>query len=189
MIRLFAVLSFICLLSTLSAQTTFSVQPEESPCRWVGSAAVGLYQIEGSLEVASGGLLVQGDSLLEASLMIDMKSLDTENKTVKKHLKGKDFFAVNSYPEARFVLEKQVLLRDGPGTVTGMIEVRGIAKPKEVPMEIEVGKKEILIKGVLVLDRTEFGITYNSSNFFEDLGDQAISDEIAFHFNLVFERD
>lgn len=173
----------------LPAQTNFSINLSESPCQWMGSAVGGLYSIEGTLEIDSGNLWLKGDSLLQADLRVDMKSLETDNKTVRKHLKGGDFFDVKTFQIAQFTLGTPLLLQDGPGIVQGIIEVKGIRKAINISLTVTKKKKTIKLDGVLLLDRTDYGITYNSPNFFDNLGDQAISDEIEFRFSFLFERD
>ncbi|MFT5617313.1 MAG: hypothetical protein ACI85I_000529 [Arenicella sp.] len=41
---------------------------------------------------------------------------------------------------------------------------------------------------VPIIDRTKFGITYNSPSYFEKMKDQAIADEFTISFNWVFEK-
>ena len=39
--------------------------------------------------------------------------------------------------------------------------------------------------GTLTFDRTKFGMIYKSGNFFKDIGDKAIHDEVVLNFKVV----
>ena len=43
----------------------------------------------------------------------------------------------------------------------------------------------LLANSEFSIDRTRWGIKYNSANFFQDLGDRAIKDEIYFDISIV----
>ena len=43
----------------------------------------------------------------------------------------------------------------------------------------------ITLTSSLKVDRTKFGVTYNSGNFFEDLGDYLVEDEFTLNVTLV----
>lgn len=182
-------LCFLLLTSLAFSQSIYKVNPKVSRCSWKGSAAVGLYSIEGSLEIDSGKLVLEDEKINQAELVVDMKTLETSNKSARKHLRGVDFFDVKTYPLASFVLESPLLFSEGSGVAIGMIEIKGMQKEIKVPMIASRDKGQIILEGSLLLDRTDFGITYNSPNFFENLGDQAVSDEIEFTFRLVFEDE
>ena len=171
------------------SQTIFSVNPSHSKCSWMGSAAVGLYKVEGTLDVRSGSLEFNDKTLLTGQLTMDMQSLETENKQMKKHLKGKDFFETKNFPMASFQTNGTLEFQEGDLAVPGAIEIKGIRQAIVVPLKLERHRTQIELTGILTLDRTDFGITYNSPNFFENVGDQAISDEIEFRFHLVFDRE
>lgn len=56
------------------------------------------------------------------------------------------------------------------------------------PLELTYNNKTVTATGVCRFNRTKFGITYGSDSFFDNLGDEAISDEIELEFNIVLER-
>jgi hypothetical protein len=39
------------------------------------------------------------------------------------------------------------------------------------------------------IDRTDFGVTYGSGNFFKEIGDKAINDDMMFTLNIVAEKE
>lgn len=52
-----------------------------------------------------------------------------------KHLRGKKFLDVETFPEARFVSTSYIQGKDGSGTLTGDFTLRGITKEIEITVE------------------------------------------------------
>jgi hypothetical protein len=55
---------------------------------------------------------------------------------------------------------------------------------KTQPVSFPINKEGEQYVGKLTFDRTKFGITYKSGNFFVDLGDKVINDEIEVSFKI-----
>ena len=51
--------------------------------------------------------------------------------------------------------------------------------------EVSIRKITFSTKAKIKIDRTKWGIKYKSGNFFKDLGDKAILDEIEFDISLI----
>jgi len=166
---LFALLSF-----QLNAQTKL----KPSTLFWTGSAAFSAYDLTGTIQLEKGELEIRNDSLVLLNVMVDMKSLDHENSTLKKHLRSEDFFEVNTFKKALFRLKQSVLITNNTAYITGELKVKGIIRPQT--FLIEFNKDYSLLKLDIKINRTDYGITYNSPTYFEKLKDDAIADE----FNL-----
>lgn len=184
---------FLFLLASLTicfigkGQSTLLLDVNSSTCTWKGSAALGAYSIEGNLTPASGRLEVTEGQLISGQLTMDMKSLETNTKDAEKHLKKDDFFDVKKFPEASFTLKSPLAWQTGAGTVTGKIVIKGVSRDIEIAVSVSREEEFWVLVGVLVLDRTDFGITYNSPSLSEQLQDHAIADDIEFTYRLVFE--
>jgi len=187
--RIFSTVCFSVIFLSTWAQSVYQLDQKSSFCSWKGSAVLGAYSIEGSLVPASGSLLIKTHLLMEGELIMDMKSLKTEIKDAEKHLRKDDFFNVKQFPQASFVLTESVPWQEGLGTVTGLIEIKGVTKTMQVPIKVKKEKDVWVMKGLLVLDRTAFGITYNSPSLTDQLQEHAISDEIEFIFELRFRQN
>ena len=56
---------------------------------------------------------------------------------------------------------------------------------KLINQHLNIRKIAFFAKAKIKIDRTKWGIKYNSGNFFKDLGDKVILDEIEFEINLL----
>ena len=95
------------------------------------------------------------------------------------HLKSDDFFNVAKFPEAKLVFDSVE-----NGFVRGQLTIKG----KTHPVQFRVSEKDGKYTGVLKFDRTKFGMVYNSGNFFQDLGDKMIDDEVSLNFSVALKR-
>jgi polyisoprenoid-binding protein YceI len=95
-------------------------------------------------------------------LTIKVASIDTNVKARDDHLRNKDFFEVDKYPEAKFV-SKDVKAVDGSWLVTGDFTMHGVTKPVAFALK---GGKSAENKGQIrigfftefTLRRTDFGM-------------------------------
>jgi len=87
---------------------------------------------------------------------------------------------VAHFPEAVFELTRVV-----NGQAQGRLTLKGQTRPVLVPVSITaLGADSLLLRGTARLDRTQFGINYNSSSFFQNLGSYAIRNEFLLVFQL-----
>ena len=69
--------------------------------------------------------------------------------------------------------------------VTGDLTIKGITNPITIPAEIEVKDGIVKTNGKVVIDRTQWGIRYRSGKFYDNLADNAVSDDIEIHMKIV----
>lgn len=170
------------LLSIAQQQTkVYNLQPAKQIISWTGYGEIGSYSLSGGLKLKSGRFNYDGQTLSNGVFIIDMNTITHENKTLVKHLKDEDFFYVKKYPVAEFQLSSVK-----KGKAFGYVTIRNIKKPIEFPVSIaENAVKQLVIKGTLRIDRTQFEIYYNSNSFFQDLGSNAIKNEFDLKFELI----
>ena len=72
--------------------------------------------------------------------------------------------------------------------VTGNLTIKSITKPITIPADIEVKEGIVKANGKVVIDRTQWGIRYRSGKFYDNLADQAVSDEIEFNMKIVAKK-
>lgn len=164
---------------------------ESSTVFWKGTKAIGGGH-HGTVKFSDGTLDYENDVFKGGTFTVDMQSiacLDIKDKDSNAdlvgHLKSEDFFAVDEFPTAKVVVSNAQPLEGNRYKCLAHIEL----KNKEKKMEIEVssqmkGSKHVLV-GKMMLDRTEFGVVYNSANFFKALGDRVIDDEMMIKFEIV----
>ena len=67
----------------------------------------------------------------------------------------------------------------------GTLTIKNISKPVKFLGDYSKVKNNHKLTGRLVFDRTDYKIQYGSGQFFENLGDKLIHDEVAINFDLV----
>ena len=181
---LFASLVLVVLLATAQRPATvvYTLNPATSRLTWTGYAEAGTYAPTGILRLAPGGSLVaeRPANLRAARVLVDVRTLTHENPTLQAHLRGADFFDVAHFPAATFELS-----RLANGQAQGQLTLKGQTRPVAIPLTITpLGSDSLLLQGTVHLDRTQFGINYNSSSFFQNLGSYAIRNDFQLTFHL-----
>lgn len=98
---------------------------------------------------------------------IDMASLNSNHAERDKHLRGKDFFAVDKHPKANFVSKSVTMIDDTNATLTGTLTLKGISKDIIIKVK-EIGGGEDPwggyrqgFEGRSTITLKDFGIDYN----------------------------
>lgn len=171
-------------------KSTMSVNSAESNVKWLGKKVTGEHF--GSIQIAMGDLQFDGDKLTGGSFEIDMNSItntDIENQEYSQklvgHLKSDDFFGVEKFPAASFVITKVAPKSANKYHVTGDLTIKGITKSIEFPVEISLNGSKATASASITVDRSNFDIRYGSGSFFDDLGDKMIYDDFTLDVTLV----
>lgn len=104
---------------------------------------------------------------------------------VLTHIKSDDFFAVETYPTATFVSTLITSTENGYD-VTGDLTI--IDQTHPITLSIQE-KDQTTYTASFDIDRTVWGITYGSDNFFDNLGDNVINDTISYELVLVIDDE
>jgi len=160
----------------------FNLSADNSKIEWIGYGEVGGFQQEGTIETKSGTLKLDDGKIQAAEVVINMTTINHSDKSLSKHLTNKDFFWSKKYPTATLILKS---ISDD--IVQAELTIKGITLPIYFPIQFIKNEEHIMIKGKMTIDRTLYGIKYNSSSFFQDLGSYAIKNEFDLKFALVFE--
>lgn len=166
----------------------YGLNAAESEMSWTGKAAFSAYTLSGNIEPKSGVMACDGERIREAALIIDMKSIQSDIKQLEQHLRSADFFEVKRFPEARFTLLQPLLLEGGEEAAYGALSIKGITRQEKAPLRVSREAEKLVLEGKAVINRTDYGIYYNSPNFFENLKQDAIADDFELSFKLVFEE-
>ena len=164
-----------------------AVDTKGSKIHWLAKKVTG--QHEGFISISNGNLSVAKGKVTGGTFTIDMKSIvctditDAEyNKKFIGHITSGDFFEIEKFPTASFVITKVAGKQ-----VTGNLTVKGITKSITFPAEISVKGGKLNAKANITIDRTDFNIKYGSKKFFDSIGDKAIYDDFALTVSLVSE--
>jgi polyisoprenoid-binding protein YceI len=112
------------------------------------------------------------DSSVKVS--INVKSIDTKDQKRDKHLRTKDFFDVDAFPQMTFsstsIKQSQATKAD-IYEINGNLTVKGKAHPIKFSAEAKLINNIWNVKGETILSRKALGITYKSSAFLPDVLD------------------
>ncbi len=161
------------------------VNTEKSKVEWMGKKMGG--QHEGNIQLKSGYLELKAGEIVAGNFTVDMTSItntdlkDGSNQKLVGHLKSDDFFGVQAYPTAEFVVTKSSKFNNGTATLTGDLTIKG--NTESISFEVVRAGKEYAAK--LDIDRSKFDVRYGSNSFFDNLGDKAIDDIFTLKIKLV----
>lgn len=180
---------FLALLFGFTATATTPIAGEkkevkvsESKVTWKGYKVTGSH--DGTIDLKSGFLMMEGKNLTGGEFVIDMTSIACSDLAAGKgkeklegHLKSDDFFGVEKHSTAKLVIKSSENFNKNSYTVKGDLTIKGITKPVTLVISMFENKATATMK----VDRSKFDVRYGSGSFFDDLGDKTIYDE----FDLV----
>jgi len=178
------------------ASGRFAVDASESFIHWTGRNLFNFHT--GSLKLGDGFVALEDGKLKAAEITIDMNSLgctdltdDAMNRMLIAHLRSDDFFKVDDYPVATFVLSSASVIdgvTDGLPNhhISGDLTVRGITRRIGFDALVaEKGQGIFVAQAVFEIDRTEWGSVYGSGKFFARLGQHVVNDKVHLHLKIV----
>lgn len=163
----------------------YAVNVEASSLAWKANKVLAGHT--GLVAIKSGELMISGGQLSASEIVMDMPTITSDEgiDSLVKHLKSADFFNVEEYPEARLVINSSTV-GDNPGEyiVNGDLTIKGITNPVDFRARANSEGGLLSARAEIIIDRTNWDIRYRSGQFFQDLGDNLISDEVSFVINL-----
>ena len=181
---------FLALLTPLSliSQMTKLIDVENSKIKWIGEELSGKNQY-GSLKFKKGNLNLNNGVIISGNFIVDMKTINVEDlqggskQRLEGHLRSDDFFSVEKFSEAIFEAKSPAAVnkKEGIQTLNGNLTIKGITHPAKIEIDDNWSAK-------LVFDRSKYDVRFRSGNFFQNLGDKLIYDEIAINAKIAFEK-
>ena len=171
----------------VDAETTYKVG-NEAMIMWKANKVVGGH--EGTINTSNGTVQLKNNALVGGNFTFDIASLkctdlpadSKENTDLVDHLMGKDFFEVETYPKAKFEITNV-----NDNMISGNLTLKGITKNITFPAKVETeGNSLSITSDTFTIDRTEFGINYNSGKVMDaaKLGDYLIKDDVELKINV-----
>jgi len=171
--------------TTPAETTTMTVSTEESQIAWEGTM-VGVYSHDGIVKLEEGSMEVAGDEIVGGEFVVDLTTMTAtdenynaeEGKTKEKligHLSSEDFFNVEQYPTAKFVITSY---DEANNSVSGDLTIRGNTHEEtveNVSFDSESGK----VTGTLTFDRTKYDVSFQAP-----AQDMVLSDDIELDIDL-----
>lgn len=120
-------------------------------------------------------------SSLKTEAIIEANSINTNEANRDKHLKSDDFFAAEKHPKITFKSKKVEIGKDGKGTMTGDLTIRGITKPATLNVEFAGsakdpwGNNKVAFNAAGKINRKDFDIKWSEKL---DNGGLVVSEEV-----------
>ncbi|MBK7302009.1 MAG: YceI family protein [Saprospiraceae bacterium] len=174
--------------------TGFELLPQQSIIYWLGSSPTGTHN--GSLKFKESKLFIdQAGNLAGGVFNIDMTTIANldisdpdEKKDFEENMKSGNFFQVDSFPTAEFRIVAVTASKDSltNAIVDGELTIKSITKPLQIKAHVNIAENIMLIIiPEFIIDRTEWGINYNSKKIFSNLLDNLINDEIKINMKIL----
>ncbi|MCB0555554.1 MAG: YceI family protein [Phaeodactylibacter sp.] len=169
---------------------TYSVNVDKSNIVWKGYKVTGSHT--GNIQLKNGKLDMKDGKLVGGSFDIDMTTIacsDLSGEYAQKlvgHLKSDDFFGVEKYPTAKFVIT-QAIPYGTPGTykIVGNMTIKETTKQIKFQANLTEEAGATVATAAIKLDRSEYDVRFGSGSFFDNLGDKTIYDEFDLEVKLV----
>lgn len=179
---------------SLKAQKSLAIDINKSKVHWSGSYSFDYGGHEGTVKIKEGQLLSNEDKITGGSFVIDMNTIvNTDgdfSQDLVDHLKSEDFFEVKKYPTAQLVI-KNVKYHDSNNTkdssqlyirITGDLTIKNITQ--SVWFEGVINPENTFIFAKFKIDRTVYGVNYQSKGLGASIKDGIISDVIELKIEL-----
>lgn len=179
---------------------SYTVIEEESEVAWSAKKPlIEGYVNSGTIGLKEGSIEIKND-LATGSFVMDMNTLKVgltaakpgKESALEGHLKKADFFDVEKYPTAEFKITSVAPRADSTTTfmydVTGDLTMKGVTHQITFPAMIYEEGGKVYAKADTEIDRTKWGITYNSGAFFDNLANNMIDDKVALSFEIVAQK-
>ncbi len=166
--------------------SSVTINPAQSMVIWSGTM-LGVYTHEGTLDLTKAELSMADGRITGGSFTADMNSMvatdenynPEQGSTPEKlvgHLKSTDFFDVENYPEATFVITGA-----GDNSVSGMMTIRGITHEETVEnvMMSKEGDK-VKITGDMTIDRKKYNVSWDSP-----VAERVLSNDLVLKIELL----
>jgi polyisoprenoid-binding protein YceI len=142
--------------------------------------------VKGKFKEFEGALVLEGDTLTEASGTIQVQSADTGVEKRDNHLRTADFFDSTKYPTITFKTKR--VEKDGSGqpvfiedfTMRGVTKELRLAAKMSKPTKDPWGGVRVRLEVKTKLNHKDYGINYNE---LLETGAMAVGEEVELEIN------
>ena len=139
-----------------AGETRYRLTDSNTKIEFTGTKPGGKH--DGGFKRVAGTIVMADDADPTIDMEIDCGSVWSDNFLLTWHLKGADLLNVKKHPRARFT-STSVTTTDEGARIEGNLTFLGITKPVTIDATLDAGKAP-RIRGKVVLDRRDFGMTY-----------------------------
>tara|TARA_B100001093_G_scaffold93496_1_gene85732 strand:+ start:50 stop:679 length:630 start_codon:yes stop_codon:yes gene_type:complete len=166
--------------------TNIVIDSDSSLVFWKGTKPTGDIHV-GTVNIKEGTLYIDNGNVKGGKFVMEMSSIlvtdedmsEKGKRKLKKHLTNEDFFDTDNYPEAKLEITSSTA-----DSLKANLEIKNITKSITIPYSLKKVNGKITANSSFSIDRTLWGITYKSGNFFSNLANRLIDDAIQFEIKL-----
>lgn len=167
-----------------------AIDIDKSEIGWSGKSISDVHT--GKIRLSKAELRYQGEMLIGGMFEADMRSITVtditdieDNRHFIEHIGNADFFEVDKYPVAYFVITKVTPIEDGTYEVTGNMKIRDKELPLTFKAKSETDDRIRRVSAIVSVDRTLFGIEYGAQGKKGSEKDWFILNEFVLNINIV----
>ncbi|RPG81731.1 MAG: YceI family protein [Crocinitomicaceae bacterium TMED114] len=166
----------------------FTMDPDKSVIQWRGTK-VGIAE-KGTVPFRSCYFQVQNGVLTGAEVVMEMNAIQptsqsgTAARELGQHLRSADFFDTANHPTSAFMLGSTRADWRGNLIVDGKLNIKGISKGVEALVSFS-SSDPVVASVSFSFNRADFDVRFGSGTFFDNLGDDLISDKVQMRLALV----
>jgi polyisoprenoid-binding protein YceI len=172
--------------AVLTGEYTFD--PNHTRLGFVARHAM-VTKVRGSFNTFTGTINIDGEHPENSGVRVtvEVDSVDTRNEMRDNHLRSNDFLDIANYPHLTFASTEIKHLGGNDFEVTGELTIKGVTRTVTVPVEYQgsatdpFGNQRIGFEGSTVINRTDFGVTYNAAL---ETGGVLVGDKITLEFEV-----
>jgi polyisoprenoid-binding protein YceI len=140
---------------------TWTVDPSASTVELHTKAIWGLVKVTATFRVIEGSAVVAADGTVTGTLVVDAASVDSHQAKRDEHLRGKDFFEVETYPVFTYDATGASVAVDGAITISGTMTIHGQTLPLTLAATAApAGSDRVTVTAVADIDRSKWGLTW-----------------------------
>ncbi|HYG50393.1 MAG TPA: sodium-translocating pyrophosphatase [Flavobacteriales bacterium] len=169
---------------------TFTIDLDESTLAWEAKKTGGSHN--GKVKIIGGKLEVNEGRLSGGHFTLDMNSItaddltdSSDNQNFLGHILSEDFFQADSFKIAQLVITSALYNpQENNYDMTGDLTIKGITKTIAFPATFSYANGTLNGNAAFDIDRTRWGISYNSKTVLGATADKFIYDEISFKADI-----
>ena len=173
---------------------TYSLLIDDSELSWIGTE-LSTKTHTGTIDFTDGTIVVDSDNTISGNVKINMSTINVTDlqgrskEMLERHLRSSDFFEVESFSVAKFsFLSKSFDKLSNQISFVGDLTIKDITNPISFNATLLETSPFLKAKAVLSFDRSKYNVRFRSGNFFENLGDKLILDDIDVNIRLVTKK-
>lgn len=179
--------------TTASLTGTYSVDASHSQIGFLARHAM-VTKVRGQFNdfVGTGFFDVENPSNSNFQVVIQAKSIDTRNADRDGHLRGNDFFDMDTYPEIKFVSTSFSKVDGETYSVTGDLTIKDVTKSITFNLDFTGtavdpwGNTRVGFEGKTTINRKDWGVNWNAAL---EAGGVLVSEKITLEFEISAVRN